>query len=155
MTLTKKELMTAVKLCSDVAVQRGLPNMRIRPKSHVHYNVRPPFHAHHKKHQPSLTLNNGLSPSSVMSGKGRVVSTPLVHIPNNSKGNFDFIVLLRGAIYFCCTTINKDKWLNYFSHLKQNTFKYRQKRLRLVHQLRLKMYRMMAQIIFKLTVRII
>ena len=48
MTLTKKELMTAVKLCSDVAVQRGLPNMRIRPKSHVHYNVRTPFHAHHR-----------------------------------------------------------------------------------------------------------
>ena len=31
MTLTKKELLAAVKLCSDVAVQRGLPNMRVRP----------------------------------------------------------------------------------------------------------------------------
>ena len=28
MTLTKKEFLAAVKLCSDVAVQRGLPNMR-------------------------------------------------------------------------------------------------------------------------------
>merc|ERR1712223_1310678 len=73
MTLTKKELMTAVKLCSDVAVQRGLPNMRIRPKSHVHYNVRPPFHAHHKKQQPSITLNKGISSSSVISEKSRVV----------------------------------------------------------------------------------
>ena len=60
MTLTKKELMTAVKLCSDVAVQRGLPNMRIRPKSHVHYNVRTPFHAHHRKPRPS---NDGSSNS--------------------------------------------------------------------------------------------
>ena len=30
MTLTKKELLAAVKLCSDAAVQRGLPNMRPR-----------------------------------------------------------------------------------------------------------------------------
>ncbi len=30
MTLTKKEFLAAVKLCSDVAVQRGLPNMRLR-----------------------------------------------------------------------------------------------------------------------------
>ncbi len=30
MTLTKKEFLAAVKLCSDVAVQRGLPNMRVR-----------------------------------------------------------------------------------------------------------------------------
>ena len=88
MTLTKKELMTAVKLCSDVAVQRGLPNMRIRPKSHVHYNVRPPFHAHHKKQQPSVTLNKGISSSSVISGKGKVVSTPLVHAPSNAKSKF-------------------------------------------------------------------
>ena len=28
MTLTKKELLAAVKLCSDAAVQRGLPHMR-------------------------------------------------------------------------------------------------------------------------------
>ena len=49
MTLTKKELMTAIKLCSDAAVQRGLPNMRIRPKSHAHH-IRAPFHAHHKAH---------------------------------------------------------------------------------------------------------
>ena len=84
MTLTKKELMTAVKLCSDVAVQRGLPNMRIRPKSHVHYNVRPPFHAHHKKQHPSLTTNVGISNSSTIPAKGRIVSTPLVS--SNSKG---------------------------------------------------------------------
>ena len=31
MTLTKKGLLAAVKLCSDVVVQRGLPNMRPRP----------------------------------------------------------------------------------------------------------------------------
>ena len=30
MTLTKKEFLAAVKLCSDVAVQRGLPNMRLK-----------------------------------------------------------------------------------------------------------------------------
>lgn len=30
MTLTKKEFLAAVKLCSDVSVQRGLPNMRLR-----------------------------------------------------------------------------------------------------------------------------
>ena len=47
MTLTKKELMTAIKLCSDAAVQRGLPNMRIRPRSHIHH-IRAPFHGHHK-----------------------------------------------------------------------------------------------------------
>ena len=88
MTLTKKELMTAVKLCSDVAVQRGLPNMRIRPKSHVHYNVRPPFHAHIKKQQPSLVSKTGVSSSSVIAGKGRVVTTPVVvHAPSISKGN--------------------------------------------------------------------
>ena len=90
MTLTKKELMTAVKLCSDVAVQRGLPNMRIRPKSHVHYNVRPPFHAHHKKQQHSVALNKGISSSSIISGKGRVVSTPLVHAPSNAKSKFAY-----------------------------------------------------------------
>ena len=84
MTLTKKELMTAVKLCSDVAVQRGLPNMRIRPKSHVHYNVRPPFHAHHKKLHPSLTTNAEISNSSTIPGRGRIVSTPLGS--SNSKG---------------------------------------------------------------------
>ena len=32
MTLTKKEFLAAVKLCSDVAVQRGLPNMRPKVK---------------------------------------------------------------------------------------------------------------------------
>ena len=36
MTLTKKELLAAVKLCSDAAVQRGLPNMRPR-FSHEHF----------------------------------------------------------------------------------------------------------------------
>jgi hypothetical protein len=86
MTLTKKELMTAVKLCSDIAVQRGLPNMRIRPKSHVHYNVRPPFHAHHKKQQQSITTtNNGIS-STAMVVKAHNTSTPLVNTTTNSKG---------------------------------------------------------------------
>ena len=89
MTLTKKELMTAVKLCSDIAVQRGLPNMRIRPKSHAHYNVRHPFHAHVKKQQPSLTSKIGVSSTSNISGRGRVVSTPVVvHAPSISKGNY-------------------------------------------------------------------
>ena len=86
MTLTKKELMTAVKLCSDVAVQRGLPNMRIRPKSHVHYNVRPPFHAHHKKHQPSTTTtNNGVS-STPLIVKSHSTATPLIHATSSPKG---------------------------------------------------------------------
>ena len=62
--------------------------LRIRPKSHVHYNVRPPFHAHIKKHQPSLTSKTGVSSSSVIAGKGRIVSTPVVvHAPSISKGN--------------------------------------------------------------------
>ena len=30
MTLTKKEFLAAVKLCSDAAVHRGLPNMRLK-----------------------------------------------------------------------------------------------------------------------------
>jgi hypothetical protein len=30
MTLTRKAFMAAVKLCSDAAVQRGLPNMRLK-----------------------------------------------------------------------------------------------------------------------------
>ena len=30
MTLTKKEFLAAVKLCSDAAVHRGLPNMRVK-----------------------------------------------------------------------------------------------------------------------------
>ena len=87
MTLTKKELMTAVKLCSDVAVQRGLPNMRIRPKSHVHYHVRPPFHAHHKKQQQSTTTNNNEISSTAVVVKTLSTSTPLVHATNNSKGD--------------------------------------------------------------------
>ena len=88
MTLTKKELMTAVKLCSDVAVQRGLPNMRIRPKSHVHYHVRPPFHAHHKKQQQSTTkttTNTGTS-TTAMVVKVHSTSTAMVQATNNSKG---------------------------------------------------------------------
>jgi hypothetical protein len=36
MSLTKKEFMMAVKLCSDVAVQRGLPNMRLRAAKNFH-----------------------------------------------------------------------------------------------------------------------
>lgn len=36
MSLTKKEFMTAVKLCSDVAVLRGLPNMRLRAAKNFH-----------------------------------------------------------------------------------------------------------------------
>ena len=86
MTLTKKELMTAVKLCSDVAVQRGLPNMRIRPKSHVHYHVRPPFHAHHKKQQQSTTTTNTGISSTTMVVKAHSTSTALVQTTNNSKG---------------------------------------------------------------------
>ena len=95
MTLTKKELMTAVKLCSDIAVQRGLPNMRIRPKSHVHYNVRPPFHAHHKKQQQSITtINNGIS-STAMVVKAQNTPTPLVHTTTNSKGETSDCVQLQ------------------------------------------------------------
>lgn len=81
MTLTKKELMAAVKLCSDVAVTRGLPNMRIRPKSHVHHYVRAPFHAHPKKHQNVNVV------ATTMSVKTNVSSQPLVTVPMNSKGD--------------------------------------------------------------------
>lgn len=82
MTLTKKELMTAVKLCSDVAVQRGLPNMRVRPKSHVHH-VRPPFHAHHRKHHNI----NGMAKR--IAGKTQNVATP------GSKGEKLLFELLK------------------------------------------------------------
>ena len=85
MTLTKKELMAAVKLCSDVAVQRGLPNMRIRPKSHAHHHVRAPFHAHYKRHQ-----NVNKEPTTV-SVKTNVSSQPLGHVPVNSKGDISSI----------------------------------------------------------------
>ena len=84
MTLTKKELMTAVKLCSDVAVQRGLPNMRIRPKSHVHYHVRAPFHGHAKRQQSRI--DTGLSSTS-LTVKSNNTSTPLGHVSLSSKGD--------------------------------------------------------------------
>ena len=94
MTLTKKELMTAVKLCSDVAVQRGLPNMRIRPKSHVHYNVRTPFHAHHRKPRPS---NDGSSNSVALNVANP--TTPMANAAVHSKckiyNMIDDIMLFR------------------------------------------------------------
>ena len=88
MTLTKKELMTAVKLCSDVAVQRGLPNMRIRPKSHVHYNVRTPFHAHHRKPRPS---NDGIS-NNVANDVANP-STPMTNGPVHSKCKISIMIV--------------------------------------------------------------
>ena len=39
MTLTKKEFLAAVKLCTDAAVQRGHPNMRVKAiKGHLKAN---------------------------------------------------------------------------------------------------------------------
>ena len=88
MTLTKKELMTAVKLCSDVAVQRGLPNMRIRPKSHVHYNVRTPFHAHHRKPRPS---NDGMPNNMAINVANP--STPMANGPVHSKCKISIMIV--------------------------------------------------------------
>ena len=94
MTLTKKELMTAVKLCSDVAVQRGLPNMRIRPKSHVHYNVRTPFHAHHRKPRPS---NDGSSNSIAlnMANPATPMANAAIHSKCKITNMIDDIMLFR------------------------------------------------------------
>ena len=155
MTLTKKELMTAVKLCSDVAVQRGLPNMRIRPKSHVHYNVRPPFHAHHKKQQHSVALNKGISSSSIISGKGRVVSTPLVHAPSNAKSKFAYYNTFHRIQNNIELMLSTNLLMNriIFCYLKANTFtKHHRKRQHLDLQLRVNLYRMKFRTLLKQTV---
>ena len=81
MTLTKKELMAAVKLCSDVSVQRGLPNMRIRPKSHVHHHIRAPFHAHQKRQQIIKAV------SSSTPYKENTAPQKMVQVPIKSRGD--------------------------------------------------------------------
>ena len=86
MTLTKKELMAAVKLCSDVAVQRGLPNMRIRPKSHVHYHYRAPFHSHPRK-QPNINHSTGVS-NVIPVKPDKTPTTVGIHAQTNSKGDY-------------------------------------------------------------------
>ena len=77
MTLTKKEFLAAVKLCSDVAVQRGLPNMR--PKK-VQSKV---------KGQQQGFQGSGSSPYSKILGKFKKVkpeSTKIVEVrPKTTK----------------------------------------------------------------------
>ncbi len=69
MTLTKKEFLAAVKLCTDAAVQRGHPNMRIK-KGHQVIKAA-------KAAKPSASVPS--PPSSLMSNKG--------HLNNNNNGS--------------------------------------------------------------------
>ena len=87
MTLTKKELMTAIKLCSDAAVQRGLPNMRIRPRSHIHH-IRAPFHGHHKH-----LVNRNATPPRIP-GKETISSKNGKYFIKQNVLYFEFCVLL-------------------------------------------------------------
>lgn len=70
MTLTKKEFLAAVKLCTDAAVQRGHPNMKVKAiRSHMkavsspnYQPVSTPNHQPNKGFQSQNTNSNTSSP---------------------------------------------------------------------------------------------
>ena len=74
MSLTKKEFMMAVKLCSDVAVQRGLPNMRLRAAKNFH-----------SKGSFQITVVANDLDQHIRDNNTRIITCPCLDILNKQK----------------------------------------------------------------------